>query len=606
MTYNVLADAYAHTWASLYPYLSAAAADPRARLPLAMQDILLASPEIVALQEVDRKWYGAFWVPQMRAAGYAPAGPLAEKTGLTREGCCVFVKAAAWRVVDAAVVSLKRPGPMPEEGPTAAFVASQPHLREALEKISTVGLVATLEPIRDADERRALVVANAHLFFHPGATHVRALQTRWLLRHAQKARETYARAAAKAPGETPGDDPREPRKIGLVVCGDFNAEPFDAAARFAAEGVLSAGDVDWALGSVFRWGGTSSRAAAAELASASHAPRDEPSAARSGSVTGRLTATHQKLGRMAACWRLCAEAERGERARCASAPPPPPSPPPSSRGGANRSVAEDPVVSNDGAILEDGDPFSIARHHARNGCTFKTCSAVAAWTFRRDAGMPPGVELAGVAGARWPGAEAHASPEPDSGGGGGGGPAKRAGMGPEWARGDAPASAPGVATVPPATPPATSARLRPFERTPRRRIRVSCVPPTPPRRTSRRRRRRRGRRWTRTARVCARSRNQRSRWSARRWARSSARTPRRAGGPPRRSGASAMHLRHPLRLRSACGDPEWTEFRGRVPGRFGLRVVRHLERHRVRRGDGPRRARAHASTRGGHQANRAA
>ena len=167
MTYNVLADAYAHTWASLYPYLSAAAADPRARLPLAMQDILLASPEIVALQEVDRKWYGAFWVPQMRAAGYAPAGPLAEKTGLTREGCCVFVKAAAWRVVDAAVVSLKRPGPMPEEGPTAAFVASQPHLREALEKISTVGLVATLEPIRDADKRRALVVANAHLFFHP-------------------------------------------------------------------------------------------------------------------------------------------------------------------------------------------------------------------------------------------------------------------------------------------------------------------------------------------------------------------------------------------------------------------------------------------------------
>ena len=52
MTYNVLSDAYAHTWASLYPYLSAAAADPRARLPLAMQDILLASPEIVALQEV--------------------------------------------------------------------------------------------------------------------------------------------------------------------------------------------------------------------------------------------------------------------------------------------------------------------------------------------------------------------------------------------------------------------------------------------------------------------------------------------------------------------------------------------------------------------------
>lgn len=525
MTYNVLADAYAHTWASLYPYLSAAAADPRVRLPLAMQDILLASPEIVALQEVDRKWYGAFWVPQMRAAGYAPAGPLAEKTGLTREGCCVFVKAAAWRVVDAAVVSLKRPGPMPEEGPTAAFVASQPHLREALEKISTVGLVATLEPIRDADKRRALVVANAHLFFHPGATHVRALQTRWLLRHAQKARETYARAAAKAPGETSGDDPREPRKIGLVVCGDFNAEPFDAAARFAAEGVLSAGDVDWALGSAFRWGGTSSRAAAAELASASHAPRDEPSAARSGSVTDRLTATHQKLGRMAACWRLCAEAERGERARCASAPAPPPSPPPSSRGGANRSVAEDPVVSNDGAILEDGDPFLIARHHARNGCTFKTCSAVAAWTFRRDAGMPPGVELAGVAGARWPRASA-----PGGGDGTPGDAPGDVGASPSVRADPAPADPGVVRSADAAATDVAAASAAAREALDAHRAGLRAI--------------------------------QESALALEREAMGALeRADAEAGGwAAAEVGASAMHLRHPLRLRSACGDPEWTNF----------------------------------------------
>jgi 2',5'-phosphodiesterase len=31
-------------------------------------------------------------------------------------------------------------------------------------------------------------------------------------------------------------------------------------------------------------------------------------------------------------------------------------------------------------------------------------------------------------------------------------------------------------------------------------------------------------------------------------------------------GASAMHLRHPLRLRSACGDPEWTNFVGGFRG----------------------------------------
>ena len=47
MTYNVLADAYSHTWGALYPYLSTEAADPERRLPLAMEDIRLTSPDVV-------------------------------------------------------------------------------------------------------------------------------------------------------------------------------------------------------------------------------------------------------------------------------------------------------------------------------------------------------------------------------------------------------------------------------------------------------------------------------------------------------------------------------------------------------------------------------
>ena len=538
MTYNALADAYSHTWATLYPYLSAAAADPHARLPLAMQDVLLCSPEIVALQEVDRKWYGEFWVPQMRSAGYVPAGPLAEKTGLTREGCCVFVKADAWRVVDAAVVSLRRPGPMPEEEATAAFVAKQPHLREALEKVSTVGLVATLEPRRADDAaRKPLVVANAHLFFHPGATHVRALQTRWLLRHAQKARVAYARESS--------DGARErPRATGLVVCGDFNAEPFDAAARFAAEGELSAGDGDWALGSAFRWGGTSSRAAAAELASMDRAPRGESSA----SSGADLQATHQKLGRMAACWRACAEIERGDRAPCAVAQP-------------------CPTSDTDGAERDpERDPFAVARHHARNGCTFKTCDRVAAWTFRRDAGMAPGVSLAGVTSARWPGAEARSAPEPGPGGGGGGTRAKRAGMGPEWARGDAPASATGSGG-PPGAARGAAASAGDFasgdpereERDERAAFAAAASDVAAASAAARKAldAHRAGLRAVQESALLL----ERASMGALERANAEA-----GGWVAAEIGASAMHLRHPLRLRSACGDPEWTNFVGGFRG----------------------------------------
>ena len=73
MTYNALADAYAHTWGGLYPYLCARDADVNRRLPRAMEDVADADPDVVCLQEIDRKWYDLFWLPQMRAAGFEPA-----------------------------------------------------------------------------------------------------------------------------------------------------------------------------------------------------------------------------------------------------------------------------------------------------------------------------------------------------------------------------------------------------------------------------------------------------------------------------------------------------------------------------------------------------
>ena len=138
-----------------------------------------------------------------------------------------------------------------EERDVAEWVRAQPHLRRTLANVSTVGIVATLEPKPVTDDkddgkpsasraRGDVTVANAHLFFQPGATHVRILQTRWLLRHADIARKrreaelllSTSGGASRSPGAPP---PRPPR-CALVVCGDMNAEPFDGAARFAAEG----------------------------------------------------------------------------------------------------------------------------------------------------------------------------------------------------------------------------------------------------------------------------------------------------------------------------------------------------------------------------------
>ena len=163
------------------------------------------------------------------------------------------------------------------------------------------------------------------------------------------------------------------KEVGLVVCGDFNGEPFDGVIRFVRESVLGAGDGDWALGSVFRWGGTSSRQAAKELRALT--PETEAVRPRSfvGGAVAELEETQQRLGRMAGSWRVVSEVELGARSPC-------------------------------GVRADGTTPLVVAQAHAEQGCTFKTCATVAAYTLRRDAGMSSGVSVDGLSALRWPGA----------------------------------------------------------------------------------------------------------------------------------------------------------------------------------------------------------
>jgi len=493
MTYNVLADAYSHTWPELYPYLSPEAADAEYRLPLAMEDIRMASPDVVALQEVDKKWYETFWAPQMRAAGYVPVGGLTEKTGLTREGCAMFCRGDAWSVVRTEEVGLNTPGPMPEERDTSDWVQSrQPHLANALSKVNTVAQLAVLESVpgsSSAAGSSSVVVANTHLFFHPGAVHLRVMQARWLLRHAEGMRCRWIE------GEGAG------KKAGLVVCGDFNGEPFDGVIRFIREGALGAGDTDWALGSVFRWGGTSSRAAAKELRALTPSTEsvtriDEPAPDDAAELDER----QQRLGRMAGSWRIVSEVERGARSPCG--------------------------VSADGdGVSADGDtPLHVAQVHAGSGCTFKTCATVAAYTLRRDAGMSPGVTVAGLSGLRWPGADSTEEREREADG-----DEAKSGNGPEWTRGDGGGVTLGVTPSDDALA-ANAATRKELEkhREGLERMRENAA--------------------ALEDEAIARADAAYTDWLAV------------AVGP------SAMHLRHPLALQSACGYPDFTNFVGGFVG----------------------------------------
>lgn len=227
-TFNVLADAYAHTWGLLYPYLAKELKPPEYRLPLALADVLAADADVVCLQEVDLRFFHKFWVPQLDAAGYD--GRHTAKLGASGEGIALFVRRAAFTVEAFQELDLRAATGLPE-----GWLEEQQGLADSLSRVTTVGQLALLRPAAHHGFTQPLLVANAHLFFHPRAGHVRILQLHTLLRA----------AAALAGGEE--------RPPALLLCGDLNAEPQDGPVRYLTSGCLSAKDAEWAAGAAFRF-----------------------------------------------------------------------------------------------------------------------------------------------------------------------------------------------------------------------------------------------------------------------------------------------------------------------------------------------------------------
>jgi 2',5'-phosphodiesterase len=118
--------------------------------------------------------------------------------------------------------------------------SSMPGLEEeVLPRLKTLAQVVVLRAKEEVNGRhRVLIVANTHLFYHPGAPHVRLLQVVALLEQIKAVEEKYR---AEGP-------------IGLVLAGDFNSLPGSAVVRLLESGHIDDDDTEWAQGALFRWG----------------------------------------------------------------------------------------------------------------------------------------------------------------------------------------------------------------------------------------------------------------------------------------------------------------------------------------------------------------
>lgn len=156
-------------------------------MPLILQEILAHQADVICLQEVDELVYHTLFRPVLEYFNYQ--GHFSVKlTDATREGCAIFWSLKQFQKADEdecktigiSELLQQYKTPLPEESgwkectdTVTELLRMRPDLQEMIE--GKLGHVLQLVRLRDLDEN-SLLVANTHLFYHPMASHVRALQ----------------------------------------------------------------------------------------------------------------------------------------------------------------------------------------------------------------------------------------------------------------------------------------------------------------------------------------------------------------------------------------------------------------------------------------------
>lgn len=200
-SWNVLAESLLRGNSELYR-----GCDPvgfERRMERVVQGVLTLSPDIVALQEVER--FESDFERPLSAAGYA--GLYKKRTGGQMDGVALFWKTARFELRASEIIEY-----------ACHLSAGLPPAEAEKMRKHNVGIVATLT---DLASGRALVVGTSHILWNPKRGLVKLRQMQYLIARADEAR---ARAAEEG--------------AAVVLLGDFNCTPSSALYGFLLGGSL--------------------------------------------------------------------------------------------------------------------------------------------------------------------------------------------------------------------------------------------------------------------------------------------------------------------------------------------------------------------------------
>ncbi|XP_043833600.1 2',5'-phosphodiesterase 12 [Dromiciops gliroides] len=226
VTYNVLADVYAHTEHSravLYPYCAPYALGLDYRLNLLQKELSGYSADLLCLQEVDRSVFHDSLAPALDAFGLHGLFRLKQHQ---HEGLATFFRRDKFRLLaqhDIAYHQALSGDPL--HGALLEQLARYPQARDRVLQRSSALQVSVLQSTEDSSKK--ICVANTHLYWHPRGGHIRLIQMAVALNHLKHVTQVLY----------PG--------IPILFCGDFNSTPSTGMYSFVSTGSISEDHEDW-------------------------------------------------------------------------------------------------------------------------------------------------------------------------------------------------------------------------------------------------------------------------------------------------------------------------------------------------------------------------
>eukprot|EP01041_Mallomonas_annulata_P002814 gene2814-5536_t len=275
MTYNILADSYAtsdYAKKVLYSYIkNPLFLELDYRSQIILQELIIHNSDIICLQECDSKAFEDYYEPYLSKLGYS--GHYTGKTGNVPEGCAFFSRNNTFTLLQKYDFHLKNA--LSSDVSLQDLFSIRPDLFDiACSKLGTTSQIEILQ--YKNNPKHIFIIANTHLFYHPGASYIRLLQTHVIIQKISQLKseilflglENFLMKENITNNDYVSDvnliDISDGNiEVSVVFAGDLNSTAEDGVIEYLSSGVILPEHDEWKSMDTFKWGKAERKAAAA-------------------------------------------------------------------------------------------------------------------------------------------------------------------------------------------------------------------------------------------------------------------------------------------------------------------------------------------------------